>query len=98
MSENTNRWPDRPGLAGYFSRHVRSLGEDLRRLLRAADRDSDPVSITILTEGPVGDELAADGAIVILKGGDTVALFCQWAERNKVLTRGKPIEGEVPDA
>lgn len=97
MSEGQNR--ERPGgLSDYFPKHLVALTKEIRRLLKDADRDSDPVSITILSQGANGDDLAADGAVVVLKGGDTVALFCQWAERNKVLTRGKPIVDEVQDA
>lgn len=91
MAEGINR--ARPGLAGYFAKSIRELASEVRKLLRDADRDDDPASITILTRGPRqhGSEHQADGAVVILKGGATVALFCQWAERNKILTRGKPI-------
>lgn len=102
MAEGTTR--TRPGLAGYFSKGLRELASEVRKLLRDADRDDDPASITILTRGPMvhGAEHQADGAVVILKGGPTVALFCQWAERHKILTRGKPIvvdaEATPPEA
>lgn len=91
MAEGINR--RRPGLAGYFGTKIRELAAEVRKLLADADRDDDPVSITILSRGPAehGAEHLADGAVVILKGGPTVALFCQWAERCRMLTRGKPI-------
>lgn len=91
MAEGVTR--RKPGLAGYFADSIRELAKEVRKLLRDADRDDDPVSITILSRGPASDgaEHLSDGAVVILKGGPTVALFCQWAERNRILTRGKPI-------
>lgn len=92
MAEGVKR--SKPGLAGYFHRHIRSLAHEVRRLLENADRDDDPVSITVLSRGPKGSDHLADGAVVIIKGGPNVALFCQWAERNGVLTRGKPIVAE----
>lgn len=60
-------------------------------MLRDADRDDDIVSVTVLSTGPQGDHLRADGAVVVIKGGNYVELFSQWAERNKLLTRGKSI-------
>lgn len=97
MAEGVSR--RRPGLAGYFGIKIRALAAEVRKLLVDADRDNDPVSITILSRGPAqqGSEHLADGAVVILKGGPTVALFCQWAERNKILTRGKSIVCEGGD-
>lgn len=94
MAEGVNR--HRAGLAGYFAKSIRELATQIRKLLRDADHDNDPVSITILSRAPARDgaEHLSDGAVVILKGGPTVALFCQWAERQKILTRGKPIVSE----
>lgn len=89
MTEGTPR--SKPGLAGYYNADLRGLAREVRQQLRDADRDRDVASATILSRGPVGDVLRADGAVVVIKGGNYVELFMQWAERNGLLTRGKRI-------
>lgn len=84
---------NKAGLAGYFPASLRAMAGELRRMLRDADRDDDIVSVTVLSTGPRGDHLRADGAVVVIKGGNYVELFSQWAERNKLLARGKSIVG-----
>lgn len=97
MAEGVSRHRP-PGLAGYFGRSQRELGAELKRLLKEADRDTDVVSITVLSQGPRGDNLRADGAVVIIKEGRYVELFEQWAKRCGLLTPGKPIAlGEEVD-
>ena len=91
MAEGIKRNAPRPGLAGYFGGSVRELGRSLKGLLRDADRDTDVVSITVLSQGPRGDNLRADGAVIVIKGGNYVELFEQWAKRCGLLTPGKPI-------
>jgi hypothetical protein len=89
MSEGTSR--ARPALAGYYNADLRGLAREVRQQLREADLDSDIASVTILSMGPRDDVLRADGAVVVIKGGSYVELFMQWAARNGLLTRGKPI-------
>lgn len=60
----------------------------VRTLLRAANRDSDQVSISSFGESPEN----LDGAVVVLKGDAVVRCFREWAVRNRLLTPGKPIE------
>jgi hypothetical protein len=57
------------------------LTGQLASIVRAAERDSDPVSMLTLGE----DDGHCEASVVVLKGQDTVTLFRQWAERNKVL-------------
>jgi hypothetical protein len=59
-----------------------------KQLLAAAAKDTDRVSIYSL-----GDTLErADLAVIVLKGRDELRLFRDWAERNGLLTPGKPVE------
>lgn len=82
------------GLADYY----RGDRTRIVKLLTDADRDSDLVSLTVLSEGPVGDCMKADGAIVILKGGSVVEFFREWAIRNRIMTADKPIVDPKTDA
>jgi hypothetical protein len=81
----------RARLADYFYRPISGLKHSLWALLHDADRDKDPVSLVGLTSSPTDDWLRADGAIAVLKGGDVVEMFRQWAVRNKILTPDKRI-------
>jgi len=58
-----------------------NLKGQLRRLVQAANRSPDPVALVVLGESMERSE----GAVVILRGRDTVRLFEQWAVRNRVL-------------
>ncbi len=57
------------------------LDHQMSRVVRAANRSSDAVSMVILGKR----ESNPEGAIAVLRGRETVLLFEQWAVRNKVL-------------
>lgn len=52
-----------------------------KRVIAGAERDPDPVSMMVLGDS----HETAEGAVVVLKGRDTVLLFEQWAKRNKIM-------------
>lgn len=65
-----------------------SLAPILRKLIKDAHCDSDPVSM--YTTGT--DENREELAVVVLKGAHTIELFRQWATRTGALTHGKPVK------
>lgn len=58
----------------------------VQQLVRAAERDTDAVSMFTAGDRP-------DCSVVVLKGRDVVRCFREWAERNRLLTPGKDVEG-----
>lgn len=72
-----------------FERHT------VKELLTKAERDSDPVSI--FSTGPRHAHIVeyADRAVVVIRGRDVLRCFREWAERNRLLTPRKPVEGHV---
>jgi hypothetical protein len=75
------------------SRLARQYGVtgQLRKLLRDAEGDSDRVSMLTLGD----DENKSEAAIVVIRGNAEIELFRQWAERNRIFTRGKSIGGDA---
>lgn len=80
------------GLRFYFQQR-----ESLRDHVARCDKDSDAVSIQYLPGAPAQDGYSerCEGALVVIKGGKSVAMFREWAIRNGLLTPMKPLEDEV---
>ncbi len=54
----------------------------LAKMVRAAMRDPDPVSMMVMGSRPDTVHVA----IVVLKGKDVLAFFEAWAKRNKIMS------------
>lgn len=65
------------------------LKGQLARLVVAARRDTDQVSMLVCGPTPA----RPDFAVVVIKGHQEVEAFRRWAEGQKIFTPGKPVEG-----
>lgn len=64
------------------------------QLLAAAAKDTDAASVFYNGTGPAD----YDSAIIVIKGRENVDYVAAVLERQQLVTPGKPVEGEAPDA
>lgn len=74
---------EKPGKAPKISPFVK-LTLTLRELIAAANLGDSPIASHLLVRATPSGRKVVEGAVVVLRGRETVEVFEQWAARNNI--------------